>query len=280
MDVILGAVELGLIFSLVPIGIYLTLRIIDFPDLTVNSSFTLGAAVSGIMLLNGFNPIISTFCAGIAGALAGFSTALLNIKIKIQNLLAGIMVMLGLYSINLRIMGKPNISLIRVETIFQYCPNFPWIITLIIVILISTLLSLFLLSEIGLGIRASGQNYKFGESYGVSRNFTITTILSLSNAIVALSGSLFCQMQGFIDISMGNGVLIIGLVSVIIGEKIIRSRSIYLMILSCVLGAIIYKLVIALALEASSIGLKSSDIYLVNAILIILFMMKGQRLYK
>ncbi|CAL7963739.1 putative ABC transport system permease protein [Alphaproteobacteria bacterium] len=275
MVVIWGAVELGLVFALVALGIYLTLRIIDFPDMTVNSSFTLGAAISGVLLLKGVNPIIATLASLIGGALAGSVTAYLNVKIKIQSLLAGIIVMIGLYSINLRIMNKPNLSLINTKTIFSVCDSTIFLM-LCVVVVIGALLAFFLLSEIGLGIRASGQNYKMGEAYGVSKNFTITVVLGLSNALVALSGALFSQMQGFVDMNMGQGVIIIGLVSVIIGEKLVHKTDVPIMIVFCMLGAIIYKLVIALALETSSFGFKSSDVHLATALLIVAFMLGGK----
>lgn len=273
---ILNAIELGLVFSLISLGVCITLKIIDFPDMTVNGSFVLGAAVSTMCLINGVQPYVALGFATLSGAIAGIATALLNIKAHVPNLLSSVISMMGLYSINLRIMGRPNISLYAVDTIFSIISvNRTYIIAIIVLSIVAVLI-FFFHSEIGLGIRASGQNHVFGSYYGIPRGFTITVALAVSNALVALSGSIFSQLQGFVDVNMGNGILIIGLASVIIGEKIQRSRAISSMFLCCVVGAIAYELIVSLALESSSIGIRPSDIYLANAVLIVIFMM-GRR---
>ena len=270
MESIYGALQLGLVFALVALAIFLTLRIIDFPDMTVNGSFTLGAAVSGMMLLDGYHAIASTIVAFVAGSIAGLITAWLSIYYRIQHLIAGIIVMMGLYSVNLRIMGRPNISLFDVKTIFDLAPHM--VVLLIIVLSILALLTLFLLSEIGLAIRASGHNSVMGEAYGFNKNITVITMVALSNGLVALSGSLFSQLQGFVDISIGQGVIIVGLASVILGERLVRQHKVSIILFCCVIGAVIYRLIITAALKASDFGFMSSDVYLVTSGLIVLVM--------
>lgn len=278
MNIIYGVLEPGLIDGLIALSAYLTLRVINFPDLTVNSSYTLGAAVTAALLTQGVNPYITTFCVIMAGSIAGSITAFLSVKAKIQNLLAGIIVMIGLYSINLRIMGKPNISIFGVDTIYStYLPSMCF--TLAIIVIAAAGLILFLLSEVGLGIRVSGQNKELAEAYGVSYKVSTFLVLALSNALVALSGSLFVQLQGFSDISMGNGIIVIGLVSVIIGERILMTRKIVLTIISCVVGAVIYKWAIAAALNIAGIVLKGSDMNLITAVLVVLIMVTKKKQY-
>ncbi|CAG7589671.1 MAG: hypothetical protein AB8V23_01110 [Candidatus Midichloria sp.] len=187
-DLIYYTLETGLIYGLIALGIYLTLRIIDFPDLTVNSSFTLGAAVSTVLIINDFPPIVSTSSAILMGFFAGAATAFLNLQCKIQNLLSSIIIMIGLHSINLRIMGKPNLVLLDQEVIYTNSNSI--IITASIVIIITIMLAYFLSSEIGLGIRVSGQNPIMGNAYGVDYNKVVYSVLILSNGLTSLAGSL------------------------------------------------------------------------------------------
>ncbi len=276
MEIIIGALKLGIIYSLVSLAIYLTLRIVDFPDMTVNSSFTLGASISGIAVVSGIHPIIATIFAIIGGALVGTITAWLHIARGIQNLLSGIIMMIALYSINLRILNKPNLPLTHAKTIFSFDAD-PLVILTMIVTIFYIIVSYFLLSNRGLAIRASGQNYRFGEAYGVSRKFTIYSILALSNALVALSGSLFSQLEGFVDIGMGNGIIIIGLASVIIGERLSMSDRVIPSLLSIAVGAILYRIIIAMSLMSSNIGFRTSDVYLATAVIIVLMMIGKKR---
>lgn len=270
------AIKLGLVFSLVSFAVYLSLRIIDFPDMTVNGTFVLGAAISSICILNGISPMLALIAAFCVGSIPGIITAYLNIKVKIQNLLAGIIVMTGLYSVNLRVMVKPNISLGDAHTLFSN-DNIVVLKLLLIVSVIWTCMVLFLLSEIGLGMRVSGQNNKVGEAYGVSSKSTITFILGLSNALVASSGALFSQLEGFADINMGNAIIIIGLVSVILGEQIVGKGSIGRAFFGCIVGAIAYKIIIAFALNTSLDGIQASDIFFITAALIVfLFMLQSK----
>ena len=278
MEVIYGVLEQGLIFGLVGIAIFLTLRIIDFPDMGVNSTFTLGAAVWYIFLKMNYGPYIALVLAFFVGIFAGYITSALYLFFNIRSLLAGIIMMIALSSVNIRLMGRPNIPLMDLQTIFDtQNDNVKMAILFFIVLSCFIALSLFLLSEIGLGIRVSGHNYMLGETYGISRTFTVCTIVSLSNGIVALSGALLAQMQGFIDLNMGNNVLIVGLISVIIGEKIFSSRKVYVMILMSIIGAIIYKTAVILALFSSDLGLQSTDINIITAIMMVSMMIKKSK---
>ncbi|PCJ26285.1 MAG: ABC transporter permease [Rickettsiales bacterium] len=263
---LLGAMEIGLIYALVAIGVYITFKIIDFPDLTVDGSFTLGAAVSSAMIFAGYDPYFSTLMAIIAGGLAGMLTGYLNVRWDILGLLAGILTMTALYSINLRIMGRPNIAMIDSETVFG-----SWsiiVISLIIVIVAILALTRFFASEFGLAIRAVGINPKVSTSYGIRVGAMKVIALGLSNAIVALAGSLFAQSQGFADISMGTGTIIVGLASVIIGEALVHPERVWVSLVTCTIGSILYRIAIAFALNAHDIGLEASDLNLITALLV------------
>lgn len=262
----LGALEIGLIYGLVALGVYLTFRIIDFPDLTVDGSFTLGAAVSAIMISLDYNPWLATSMAIVAGGLAGSITGYLNVRWNILGLLAGILTMTALYSINLRVMSKPNIALINKATIFNFNPIITS--TSIIIILVILLLARFFASEFGLSVRAIGINPKVSTAYGINVGKLKVITLALSNAIVALGGSLFTQSQGFADISMGNGTVIVGLASVIIGESIIHPKKVMAWLVACIVGSILYRIVIAFALNANDIGLEASDLNLITAMIV------------
>ena len=263
---LLGAVEIGLIYSLVAIGVYITFKVIDFPDLTVDGSFTLGAAVSSAMIFAGYNPYIATIVSILSGACAGWITGYLNVRWNILGLLAGILTMTALYSINLRIMGRPNIAIIDESTVFG-----SWsIILVILLITIGTILILtrFFASEFGLAIRAVGINPKVSSAYGIRVGMMKIVALAISNGIVALAGSLFAQSQGFSDISMGTGTIIVGLASVIIGEALVHPERIWVGLVTCAVGSILYRIAIAFALNAHDIGLEASDLNLITALLV------------
>ncbi len=278
MELIYGVLEQGLIFGLVGMAIFLTLRVIDFPDMGVNGTFTLGAAVWYISLKMHCGPYVSSILAFFAGVLAGYITAALNLFFNIRSLLAGIIMMIAFYSVNIRLMGRPNIPLIDLPTVFYtQDPTIKIAILACIVFGCFILLSVFFLSEIGLAVRVSGHNYMLGETYGISRAFTVCLVMSLSNGMVALSGALLAQMQGFIDVNMGNNILIIGLISVIIGEKIFSSRKVYVMIFMSIVGALIYKTAVIFALFSSDLGLQSSDIYIITAVMMISMMAKTSK---
>jgi len=271
-NIVLDTLETGLIYGLIALGIYLTFRIIDFPDLTVNSSFTLGASVATVMITNGINCIIATVCATIAGFFAGAATAFLNVQCKIQNLLSSIIVMIGLTSVSLRIMGKPNLVLWQQEVIYTSFNINSIMITTCIVVAVAMMLAYFLSSEVGLGIRISGRNPIMGNAYGVNHNNAIYTVLIISNGLVALSGALLAQLQGFCDIGMGNGIIVIGLASVIIGERMTSTKKISMLAISCLCGAVIYNVLIAISLNAAGSTLLASDIHIITAILMIFIM--------
>ncbi|WP_316354439.1 ABC transporter permease [Candidatus Trichorickettsia mobilis] len=266
----LGALEIGLIYALVAVAVFITFRIIDFPDLTVDGTFALGAAVSAAMITVGYNPWIATIAAILAGAIAGIITGYLHVKWDILGLLAGILTMTALYSINLRIMQKPNIAIIDDLTVFSIGSVIAT--TFIMVVILILLLTRFFATEFGLAIRAVGINPKVSTAYGINVGLMKIIALSLSNGIVALAGSLFTQSQGFADISMGTGVVIGGLASVIIGEAILHPKKIWIGLITCVFGSIAYRIAIALALNANDIGLEASDLNLITAALVAITM--------
>lgn len=266
-----GALELGLMYGLVAFAAYLTFRVIDFPDLTVDGSFTLGAVLSAVLILKGIDPIIASCLAFMGGGLAGVITGYLHVRWHILNLLAGILTMIALYSINLRIMDQPNLSLLNTATVFSM--GYSVLIIMIIItgiILIS--LNNFLTSQFGLALRATGINPQTCRSYGISTGTMTIVGLALSNGMVALAGALFAQAQGFADISMGTGTVITGLASVIIGETCIRTRRIHWILISCLLGSILYRLIITVALNTDILGLRVSDLNFITALLVAIMM--------
>lgn len=270
----LGAIELGLLYGIVAMAVYLTFRVINFPDLTVDGSFPLGAAVAATLIVKGVNPYVATLLAFMAGCLAGSITAYLHVRWKILGLLAGILTMTALYSINLRIMGKPNIALINEITVFsdhvQNGTHNSLLILSMIVLLLILVLFHFLRSRFGLALRASGINPRVSPAYGIKVSTMIFVGLCLSNGLIASAGALFAQAHGFADISMGNWTLIIGLASVIVGETLFHTNKLWLILLSCVLGSILYRLAIAFALNAQFLGLEGSDLNLITAILVVI----------
>lgn len=272
---LLGAVEIGLIFSLVALGVFISFRLLRFPDLTVDGSFPLGGAVCAILISTGTNAWVATLAATAAGAVAGLITGWLNVKLKIMDLLASILMMIALYSINLRIMGGPNVPLINDPTLFvllqpegmqDYIAR-PLILA-VIVVAAKLLLDAYFASQSGLAMRATGANPRMARAQGISTNRAILTGMALSNALIALGGALYVQTQGGADISMGVGTIVVGLAAVIIGETLIPSRSLWVITLATVLGAILYRLFIALALSADFIGLQAQDLNLVTAVLV------------
>ena len=267
---ITGAVELGLIYSLVAIGIFLSFRTLQFPDLTVDGSFPLGAGVSASLITLGWDPLIAIIVAMGAGALSGLVTALLSTRLKMLNLVAGIVTMTALYSINLRVMGGPNIPLLGQKTVFsEYLTFLNPLATLALITLGMLALTYgFLSTQLGLAIRATGSNARMSRANGVNDHHMIWIGISFSNALVALSGALFTQVYGIADITSGTGTIVSGLAAVIIGEAILSSRKILPALLSCLLGAITYQLTIAMALNLGDFGMRSSDRNLISAILV------------
>lgn len=272
-----GALEVGLIFSLVALGVFISFRLLRFPDLTVDGSFPLGGAVCAVLIANGMDPFLATVIATLAGALAGMVTAVLNVHLKIMDLLASILMMIALYSINLRIMGRPNIPLIMEPTMFSILQP-EWLvdyiarplILLVVVIAAKLLLDAYFATRQGLAIRATGSNPRMARSQGVNTGAMVILGMAVSNALVGLAGAMFVQTQGGADISMGIGTIVIGLAAVIIGESILPARRIFYLTLAVVIGAVIYRFFIALALNSDFIGLQAQDLNLITAVLVVI----------
>ncbi|MEE4243325.1 MAG: ABC transporter permease [Desulfopila sp.] len=274
----LGAIEQGLVYGIMVIGVYLTFRILDFPDLTVDGSLPLGASVSAVAITNGVNPYYSLVFALFAGFIAGMITAILNTKFKILHLLASILTMIALYSINIRIMGGPNIALLGSDTVFDILlatgipGQYAGIAVFgIFALCVTAFIVWFLKTEMGMAILATGDNPKMITSLGVNTHAVIILGVGLSNGLVALSGALIAQNQGAADVGMGIGTIIAGLASVIIGETIFGHRTIARAFIAALLGSIVYRFAIALALslEFRGFSFNPSDLNLITAVLVI-----------
>lgn len=270
-----GAVELGLVYAFVALGVYLSFRVLDFPDLTVDGTFPLGAAVAAVLIIAGVNPWLAALAAMIAGALAGLVTALLNLRFHILNLLASILTMTALFSVNLRVMGKPNVALISVDTMlspfyghglrdFMVRPMFVALLAVVALLLVWR----YLESDAGLAMRATGANARMARAQGIHTDRQIYLGIALSNALVALGGALFAQTNGFADVTSGVGTIVVGLAAVIIGETLFGGRRILIALIGCVIGSILYRLAIQLALSSDVLGLQASDLNLVTAVLV------------
>ena len=260
-----GPIELGLLYALMALGVYITFRILDFPDLTVDGSFTTGGAIAAVLITDGVSPWIATLAAFGGGMLAGICTGLLHTKGKINGLLSGIIMMIALHSINMRILGKPNVSLSGENTVFSTLD--PIVIIAIIVIAGKLLLDAFFRTDLGLSLRATGDNKRMIRSFGVNTDITTVLGLSISNGLVALSGAFVAQQSSFADISSGIGMIVIGLASVIIGEAILGTGTVFRTTLAVVLGSIIYRIVVAIAYEVK--WFEASDLKLITAVIVI-----------
>ncbi len=266
----------GLVFGFAATGVYITFRVLGFPDLSVDGSFTLGAAVSAVLIIAGINPFVATLAAIAAGISAGLVTSLLNTKLRIPALLAGILVMVGLWSVNLRIMSGANISLLREATIFTKASeylgigtgtHFSILVAGILALIVFFALNWFLRTEIGLALRATGDNEQMVRGFGVNTDMTLILGVSLANGLVALSGSVVAQGQGFADIGMGIGMIVMGLASVIIGETLFQPKGVARLLIAVIAGAFVYRLVIVVALR---LGMAPGDLKLVTAVLVIM----------
>ncbi|RKL68212.1 ABC transporter permease [Salipaludibacillus neizhouensis] len=289
-----GAVESGIIYALMALGVYLSFRVLDFPDLTVDGSFVTGAAVAAVLIVNGQSPIIATVVAIFAGFAAGCVTGLLHTKGKVNPLLSGILMMIALYSINLRIMGRSNVPLLNETTMFTQVRSFSesigldgflngilasmgleifprtWgilFLGLVVVLIVKFLTDYVLKTEVGLALRATGDNKKMIRSFSANTDSLYIFGLGLSNALVAFSGALVAQLGGFADVGMGIGMIVIGLASVIIGEALFGTKTIARVTLAVIGGAIVYRLVVTLALRADF--LDTGDMKLITAIIVI-----------
>lgn len=294
-EFLLGSIGIGLIYALVSLGVFISFRLLDFPDLTADASFPLGGAICGLCIYIGIDPWIATLLGMFAGCLAGAMTGILYVKLNILQLLSSIIVMIGLYSINLRILGvgpyimdetsrmagSPNLSLLDAKTIFspfiaedysnQYIVQ-P-LMALGFVIVFWALLNAFLNTQMGLALRATGTNQRMAKSQGIPTGRVTILGMAISNGLIALGGSLFVQTQGGADITIGVGTIVIGLASIIIGESLFPAKRIWAVMLAVIVGSILYRLFIAFALSnefLQEIGVGTEDLNLITAILVVL----------
>ena len=304
-EFLLGSIGIGLIYALVSLGVFISFRLLDFPDLTADASFPLGGAVCGLCMYIGIDPWIATFLGMFAGCIAGAMTGLLYVKLNILQLLSSIIVMIGLYSINLRILGigpyvmgetprmagSPNLSLLDAKTIFspfmaedysnQYLVQPMMILAFVVVFWL--LLNLFLNTQVGLALRATGTNQRMAKSQGIPTGAITILGMAISNGLIALGGSLFVQTQGGADITIGVGTIVIGLASIIIGESIFPTKRIWAVMIAVIFGAILYRLFIAFALSnefLQEIGVGTEDLNLITAILVVLALVLPKQLKK
>ncbi|ALP89909.1 MULTISPECIES: ABC transporter permease [Clostridium] len=280
MNVLINILEQGLLFSIVAIAVYITYKILDFPDMSVDGTFPMGAAISASLLVQGVNPWISILLAALGGALAGAVTGIMHVKLKIDNLMAGILMMIGLYSINLRIMGKANVPLFNVNNIFKY--NVPAIVIIAAaLIIVKILLDLYLKTKSGFLLIAVGDNEQVVSSLGVNKDMVKILGLLISNALSATAGAVTAQYQGFADVGMGTGTVVMGLAAVIIGTSLFERMSFIKATTLSIIGAIIYKGAIALVLKYGAvIGLTANDLKLMTAIIVVIALCSNNGVFR
>jgi putative ABC transport system permease protein len=286
MTLLIGALTIGLILALLALGVYLSFRILGLPDITAEGSITLGASVTATLLVNGFGPVLATFAGALAGAVAGAVTGTLHTKFKINSLLSGILVMTALYSVNLHVLGKSNVPLMSETTLATRAEHlgarlfgstadlnvFGWSVgardasmllgILAFVVALGMVLYLFFRTNLGTAIRATGDNQQMIRALGVSVEFVLILGLALSNFLIALSGSLLAQYQGFADVQMGIGMVVWGLASVIIGEALVGTTGVGFLIAGAIMGSVLFRLLVAIALRW---GLNPNDLKLITA---------------
>jgi len=286
MTLLIGALTMGLILSLLALGVFISFRVFDFPDITADGSITFGAAVAAILIVKGTNPALATMAGFVAGFLAGMVTGLLHTKFKINKLLSGILVMIALYSVNLHVMGKSNVPLLSETTLATYGGDaatailggitsvnmLGWdvyvrdastlISAFITIGLVGGILYLFFRTNLGTAMRATGDNPQMIRALGVNVDVMIILGLALSNGLIGLSGALLAQYQGFADVQMGIGMIVLGLASVIIGETLVGSGHLGLTIVGVVMGSVLFRLLVAIALLW---GLNPNDLKLITA---------------
>lgn len=288
MSIFIGILEQGLIYAIVALGVYISFKILDFPDMGIESTFTLGGAVTSILILNGVNPILCLLISFTIGGLAGALTGIIHIRLKVRDLLAGIIVMMMLYSVNLRIVGKSNVSIFNTKTIFnnQLVNNIfnnstislkYVLIVLVIIIICKTLLDLYLKTKSGYLLKAVGENDKLVTGLGINSGNIKILGLIISNALGALAGSVLCQQQQFYDINMGSGIILIAITSVVIGINLFGDIKLIDVTLAVIIGSILYKVCVSLAL---SIGFEASDIKLITSILFLIVLILKEINYK
>ena len=273
MAILITVLEQGLIFGILALGVYLTYKVLDFADLSVEGTYPLGASITAILLTQGVSPLLAIFISLVGGMAAGAVTGFLHVKLKITNLLSGILVMSALYSINLRVMGnKSNIPLFNVQTLFNQGILINKTITLlltiiIIVVLVKLIIDLFLKTKFGFMIKATGDNTQLVTTLGVNLGFVKIVCLMISNGLVALAGSLSAQYQGFADVTMGTGTIVIGLAAVIFGEAIFKKSKWILPTTMAIIGAVLYQSCTAIALQ---LGFPPNDLKLLSALIVTL----------
>lgn len=266
---IVSIIEQSLILGVMILGVFITYRVLDFPDLSTDGTFPLGGAVAAALIIKGVSPVVAIIIAGVLGAGAGAITGVLHTKLKITNLLSGILVMTGLYSINLRIMGKSNVHLFSVKHLFSEPTNeySNLILLLIIIGVLTTLLILMFKTKFGFILRALGDNENLVTSLGVNEKALKIAGLALGNSLIAMSGALFAQYQGFADVGMGVGIIIIALASIILGELVCNKMRDVSPFITIIIGAILYRVIIVLSLNA---GLQASDLKILTVFIIVL----------
>jgi putative ABC transport system permease protein len=303
MSLLIGSITIGLILALLALGIFISFRVFDFPDITAEGSFTFGAATAAALIVAGWNPLLASFVAFLAGMAAGAITGIIHTKFKINPLLAGILVMTALYSINLHVMGRSNMPLMSQTTVFSWIDNFSnsfsgenaktmvlgwevasndlWtlLFCLIGIVVFSIVLWWFFKTNIGTAMRATGDNDQMIRALGVNTKAMIIVGIALSNGFIALAGAMLAQYQGFADVQMGIGMMVWGLASVIIGEAIINDNGLGFVIAGAVVGSVLFRLLVAIALRW---GLNPNDLKIITALfvfiaLILPGLMKNQK---
>ena len=282
MYLLLSVLEQGLIYAVLALGVYITFKILDFPDMTVDSSFPLGAAVTALMIQAGVSPLLTLPASMLVGALAGALTGVIHVKFKVRDLLSGIIVMTALYSVNLHVAGRANVQLFAFNTIFKNSmisalpagiqPYAPVIILAIVTIVVKLLMDAYLATRSGFLLRATGDNPTLVATLATDAGMVKILGLSIANALVALSGCIMCQYQRYFDISMGTGTLVLAVASVIVGTQLLRGLRFLRATTAVVLGSIIYKGCVALALD---MGLSPFDLKLVTAALLLIIIVIG-----
>jgi putative ABC transport system permease protein len=299
VNLLIGSLTIGLIFSLLALGVYISFRIFDFADITVDGSITLGAAVAAVMLKGGADPFTATIAGAFCGCLAGLTTGLLHTVFRIHGLLSGILVMTALYSVNLRIMGRSNIALTEDVTLVNYAEKLfrflgvtsssvnlaGWevatrdlaVLALVfpLILIVCGCVYVFFRTNLGSAMRATGDNPQMIRALGVNTGAMIILGLALSNGLVALSGAMFAQYQGFADVQMGIGMVVWGLASVIIGEALVQTRQLGLTIAGAVIGSVLFRLLVAIALRG---GLDPNDLKLITAVFVFIALILPQAL--
>lgn len=275
---LLGTLEQSFIFAIMVLGVYISYKILDFPDMTVDGSFPLGAAIAASAIVKGVNPVIALIMAMAGGAIAGLITGLIHVKLRVTNLLAGIIVMTGLYSINLRIMGKSNIPLFMVKHLFNGTVT-PIIVVAIILLIVKIAIDFLLKTKFGFALKALGDNESLIISLGLNEKTLKIYGLMIANSLVALSGAILAQYQGFADVGMGTGTIITGLASIIIGDALFGKKKIISISMKVILGTIIYRAIIAMSLK---VGMNASDLKLITSalVVVIIFLKEKKDLFK